>query len=436
MSQDVTPREALMRLGGSTAEAVAQVLETFVPGAVERGDVTVISDGQSPFQNIPPGSLASSVSYIDGVTGANIFVMAPAGARALAVAMGVPPESKLDEDLSELELSAVAESANQTMAAAASAISLVIGQEIEISPPDTKVLTGPAAAAEAYGKAPHAISTTFLIAGEACRLIQLVPAAFVMRMVRAIDELSMQHAAGADGVNNPGRAAEGDLPETLGVQEALGGIELRVWAELGRTKLPLGGSPRASARRCRRSRSRGGCVGGSVRQRAALRAGPPARHRRRRMGDRHRRDRCPQIRPRAGRARRSLSRIPETRSSKLMARVLVVDDAAFMRKVVSDALASGGHEVVGQAGNGEEAVERFQELRPELTTLDITMPQKDGLAALADIMAIDPGARVLMCSALGQESKVIESIKLGAKDFVVKPFQPTRLLEAVGKALS
>ena len=119
-----------------------------------------------------------------------------------------------------------------------------------------------------------------------------------------------------------------------------------------------------------------------------------------------------------------------------MARVLVVDDAAFMRKVVSDALASGGHEVVGEAGNGNEAVQRYQELSPELVTLDITMPEKDGLAALAEIMAIDPAARVLMCSALGQETKVIESIKLGAKDFVVKPFQPARLLEAVGKALA
>jgi two-component system chemotaxis response regulator CheY len=119
-----------------------------------------------------------------------------------------------------------------------------------------------------------------------------------------------------------------------------------------------------------------------------------------------------------------------------MARVLVVDDAAFMRKVVSDALASGGHEVVGEAGNGNEAVQRYQELQPELTTLDITMPEKDGLAALAEIMTINPSARVLMCSALGQESKVIESIKLGAKDFVVKPFQPPRLLEAVGKALA
>jgi two-component system, chemotaxis family, chemotaxis protein CheY len=119
-----------------------------------------------------------------------------------------------------------------------------------------------------------------------------------------------------------------------------------------------------------------------------------------------------------------------------MARVLVVDDAAFMRKVVSDALASGGHEVIGEAGNGVEAVARFQELKPELTMLDITMPEKTGLEALAEIMTIDPGARVLMCSALGQESKVIESIKLGAKDFVVKPFQPERLLEAVGKAMA
>ena len=119
-----------------------------------------------------------------------------------------------------------------------------------------------------------------------------------------------------------------------------------------------------------------------------------------------------------------------------MARVLVVDDAAFMRKVVSDALVAGGHDVIGQAGNGTEAVTQFTELRPELTTLDITMPEKDGLEALSEIMTIDPGAKVLMCSALGQESKVIESIKLGAKDFVVKPFQPDRLLEAVGKALA
>jgi two-component system chemotaxis response regulator CheY len=103
--------------------------------------------------------------------------------------------------------------------------------------------------------------------------------------------------------------------------------------------------------------------------------------------------------------------------------------------MVSDALTEGGHQVVGEAGNGVEAVAQYQALKPEVTTLDITMPEKDGLAALKEIIAIDPGARVVMCSALGQESKVLESIKAGARDFVVKPFQPDRVIEAVGKAL-
>lgn len=119
-----------------------------------------------------------------------------------------------------------------------------------------------------------------------------------------------------------------------------------------------------------------------------------------------------------------------------MARVLVVDDAVFMRKMVSDALSKGGHEVVGEAANGQEAVQQFQSLKPEVTTLDITMPEMDGISALKAILEVDPGARVVMCSALGQESKVLESIKAGARDFVVKPFQPDRVLEAVGKALA
>jgi two-component system, chemotaxis family, chemotaxis protein CheY len=119
-----------------------------------------------------------------------------------------------------------------------------------------------------------------------------------------------------------------------------------------------------------------------------------------------------------------------------MARVLVVDDAAFMRKVVSDALSGGGHEVIGEASNGAEAVARYQELQPELMTLDITMPEKDGLTALKEIIAIDPQARIIMCSALGQESKVLEAIKSGAKDFVVKPFKADRVLDAASKALA
>jgi len=119
-----------------------------------------------------------------------------------------------------------------------------------------------------------------------------------------------------------------------------------------------------------------------------------------------------------------------------MARVLVVDDAAFMRKMVTDALTKGGHEVVGEAGNGLEAIDRFQELKPDLTTLDITMPEKDGLTALKEILTLDPAARIVMCSALGRESKVLQAIKTGAKDFVVKPFQSERVLDAVGRALS
>jgi two-component system chemotaxis response regulator CheY len=119
-----------------------------------------------------------------------------------------------------------------------------------------------------------------------------------------------------------------------------------------------------------------------------------------------------------------------------MARVLIVDDAAFMRKVVGDALTGGGHEIVAEAANGIEALAQFQAVRPDVTTLDITMPEKDGLTALKEMLALDPTAKIIMCSALGQEAKVLEAIKSGAKDFVVKPFQPERVLDAVAKALA
>jgi two-component system, chemotaxis family, chemotaxis protein CheY len=119
-----------------------------------------------------------------------------------------------------------------------------------------------------------------------------------------------------------------------------------------------------------------------------------------------------------------------------MARVLVVDDAAFMRKVLTDALLAGGHEVVGEAGDGDAAIAAYRDVQPDLVTLDITMPGKDGLAALRELVELDPAARVVICSALGQESKVLDAIKAGAKDFVVKPFERERLLGAVEKALA
>ncbi len=119
-----------------------------------------------------------------------------------------------------------------------------------------------------------------------------------------------------------------------------------------------------------------------------------------------------------------------------MARVLVVDDAAFMRMMLQKVLAEAGHEVVGQAANGREAVDRYKELRPDLVTLDITMPELDGLGALREIRALDPAARVLMCSAMGQQQMVVEAITNGARDFVVKPFQSERVHEAVSKVLA
>ena len=258
--QDITPREALMRLGASTAEAVAQVLEMFAPGAVQRGEVTVLADGASPFSNVARGSIASSVSYVDGVGGANVFVLTVAGARGLATAMGAPPpeaEGPEPTELSELEMSAIAEAANQTMAAAAAAIGVVLGQEIEISTPDTRVLDDPASAADIYGTAPHATSTTFVVAGESCRLIQLIPAAFVVRMVRAMDEMSAERTdekivgGAGSGASSSGGSGSGlgasaggasvdTGPHSLALQEALGGISLRVWAELGRSRMPLG----------------------------------------------------------------------------------------------------------------------------------------------------------------------------------------------------
>lgn len=119
-----------------------------------------------------------------------------------------------------------------------------------------------------------------------------------------------------------------------------------------------------------------------------------------------------------------------------MARVLVVDDAPYMRHMVSEALRLGGHEVVGEASDGNEAVERFRALQPDVCTLDVTMPGKDGVSALRDIIGMDPGARVIMCSAPGQDARVVESIVAGARDFVMKPPRPQRMLDAVQSAMA
>ncbi|HEX5621191.1 MAG TPA: FliM/FliN family flagellar motor switch protein [Solirubrobacteraceae bacterium] len=233
MSQD----DALIRLGQSTSEAIAGVLEMFAPGKITPGEVSVIPGDKHPMESVPMPAVATSVAYVDGVTGGNVFVMTLDGARNLAAAMmGMEqPEDPAAPELSELELSAVSEAMNQMMASAAIAISSVLGTEVEIGTPEPNFFTEQAAAVDAYAPTPHAVRANFTVCGEPCRLIQLVPNAFVVRMTRALDELGSEMAppaeAGAQAGPKAGRGGAAGRP-------SLAGIPVRVWAELGRTRMP------------------------------------------------------------------------------------------------------------------------------------------------------------------------------------------------------
>jgi len=115
--------------------------------------------------------------------------------------------------------------------------------------------------------------------------------------------------------------------------------------------------------------------------------------------------------------------------------ILIVDDAAFMRMMIKDILTKNGFNVIGEAENGAKAIEKYKELLPDLVIMDITMPEVDGIQAVKEIRKIDSNAKIVMCSAMGQQAMVIEAIQAGAKDFIVKPFQADRVLEAVKKVL-
>ncbi|QTM99507.1 response regulator [Sediminibacillus dalangtanensis] len=119
-----------------------------------------------------------------------------------------------------------------------------------------------------------------------------------------------------------------------------------------------------------------------------------------------------------------------------MANILVVDDAKFIRVTLSGILENGSHTVVGEAEDGDQAVEMYKQLSPDLVTMDITMPGKNGMDAMQEIKAFDGQAKVIMCSAMGQQKLVVEAIEKGAKDFIVKPFDENRVLEAVNRVLS
>lgn len=119
-----------------------------------------------------------------------------------------------------------------------------------------------------------------------------------------------------------------------------------------------------------------------------------------------------------------------------MARVLIVDDARFMRRVVADVVSAAGHEVAGEAHDGTLVLERYRELRPDVVTLDVTMPGKDGLTVLRELLEEHPDARVVMCTAVGQEPKVMEAMRIGAREYVLKPFRAERLEQAIAVALA
>ena len=115
--------------------------------------------------------------------------------------------------------------------------------------------------------------------------------------------------------------------------------------------------------------------------------------------------------------------------------IMIVDDAAFMRMMIKDILTKNGYNIVGEAENGKKAIDVYTECKPDLVLMDITMPEMDGIQALKGIRANDPNAAIIMCSAMGQQAMVIEAIQSGAKDFIVKPFQADRVIEAVQKVV-
>ncbi|EEG76493.1 response regulator [Dethiobacter alkaliphilus] len=115
--------------------------------------------------------------------------------------------------------------------------------------------------------------------------------------------------------------------------------------------------------------------------------------------------------------------------------VLITDDTAFMRMTLRNILEKNGYEVVGEAEDGQVSVDKYKELRPDLVTMDITMPNMDGITAIKKIMETDPGAKIVVCSAMGQKALVIEALNAGARDFIVKPFQADRIINAVQKVI-
>jgi flagellar motor switch protein FliN/FliY len=234
----MTPEDALLRIGESTGAAVAGALAAYCPDAVTAAQPVVVENGANPLASAPLPAVVADVSYVDGVRGGNLFLMPLPAVRALAGAMmGAEPDAAGDDEpaeLSELELSAAGEVANQMMAAAAAAMSTVLGQEVEIAAPETRVVTTSAEALDAVDSATSVVSVAIEVLGHTCRLVQLVPHAFVVRMTRALDDLDAEFPAADEYAAAEGTEHGGTLPADL-----LGGVGVRVAAELGRVSMTI-----------------------------------------------------------------------------------------------------------------------------------------------------------------------------------------------------
>ncbi len=218
--------DALLRIGESTAEAVLGVLAVFCPeeGQLAAGRVSAVPTGTHPMEGVPVPSVATAVSYVDGVTGGNVFVMTVKAARRLAASMMGEPLPEDDGELTELDLSAMGEAMNQMMSSAAMATSRVLGKEVEIAPPEIHQLMDPAEGISIFDPTPHAITAQFSVLGEPCRLVQLIPNAFIVRMNRALNEMTTEYA---------NEYTDAPLSHTVRT------VPLRLWAELGRVRMPL-----------------------------------------------------------------------------------------------------------------------------------------------------------------------------------------------------
>jgi flagellar motor switch protein FliN/FliY len=233
----MTPDEALVRIGESTGAAVAGALAAYCPDAVECSPPAVVASDADPVAGVPLPAVVADVSYVDGVRGGNLFLMPLPAVRALAAAMmGADPAGTVAEEsgeLSELELSAAGEIANQMMAAAAAAMSTVLGQEVEIAAPETRVVSVAADALVAVDSATAIVSVSIDVVGHRCRLVQLVPHAFVVRMTRALDDLDAEFPAGEEDL------AQGDPGDAAVPADLLGDVGVRIAAELGRVSMTI-----------------------------------------------------------------------------------------------------------------------------------------------------------------------------------------------------